>query len=110
VDVLPSDQSETRERRSLSPGATIAFIGELDMVRRPHLRDTLASIDGPIVFELSGVRYLDSSALTEFARYARRISPRRAVLAGMQPHVRRVLQIVCFDRLFIFDRRRRTLV
>jgi anti-anti-sigma factor len=93
------------DRRRPDRGSIIAFIGELDLVRRQYLHDTLAAIRGPIVFELSGVRYIDSSALTEFARYANRIMPARAVLAGMQPRVQRVLQIVGFDRLFIFDRR-----
>jgi anti-anti-sigma factor len=104
VEIVTSDENTIRERRRHG-GSIIAFVGELDLVRRPYLRQTLALLEGPIVFELSGVRYVDSSALNEFALYARRITPARAVLAGMQPHVRRVLQIVRFDRLFIFDRR-----
>jgi anti-anti-sigma factor len=105
VEIVTSDENTIRERRRPHGGSIIAFVGELDLVRRPYLRQTLGLLEGPIVFELSGVRYVDSSALNEFALYARRITPARAVLAGMQPHVRRVLQIVRFDRLFIFDRR-----
>lgn len=81
--------------------------GELDFTTQSSLHETLSKVDGPVCLDLSHVRYLDSSALSELAILARRIAPARAIVSGTQPQVKRVFKLVGFDTIFIFDRRAR---
>lgn len=78
----------------------VTLAGDLDISRLSYVRQTLSSLDRACVIDLTDVRYLDSSTLGELARYAKRILPARATLSNVCPHVRHVLEIVCFDVLF----------
>jgi anti-anti-sigma regulatory factor len=70
------------------------------------LAETLAALSGAAIIDLAGVRYVDSSALSEFAIYAKRILPARAVLTGLDPQVLRIFQIVRFESLFVLEPKR----
>ena len=84
----------------------MTLAGEYDEHARPRLALQLAELNGNAAISLRGVSYLDSSALGEFARYAKRVAPARPLLLDTPPHIRRVLEIMGFDRLFVVDRRR----
>jgi anti-anti-sigma factor len=82
----------------------VALSGELDLYRAPAVRASLAQIDGPVVIDLSAVSYIDSSLLNELARLRRRVG--EVVLVVSSPQVRRIIDIVGFDRAFrVVDRR-----
>jgi len=81
----------------------IALTGDLDVYTTPTACRVLDAIDGPAVIDLSAVRLLGAAALEELARVARRVGPRNVTLAGARPHVRRVLEIVRFDQLFVLE-------
>jgi anti-anti-sigma factor len=76
----------------------IALTGELDLSNAPLLRASLSGAAGPAVVDLSGVTYLDSSALYEFALLRRRVGS--VVLVVPSPQIRRTLEIVGFAKTF----------
>ena len=81
----------------------VALAGDLDVYTAPRACRALDAIDGPAVVDLSAVRLLGAAALEELARVARRVGPRQVSLVGARPHVRRVLEIVRFDQLFVIE-------
>jgi len=76
----------------------IALSGELDMSNASDLRASLGSAVGPAVVDLSGVTYLDSTALYELALLRRRVGS--VVLVVPSPQIRRTLEIVGFSKTF----------
>ena len=76
----------------------VALSGEVDLDRAPAVRASFASIDGPVVIDLSSVTYLDSSLLNELARLRRRVGD--VALVVTSPQVRRILDIVGFTNKF----------
>lgn len=79
---------------------TIVLSGELDMYEAPAVRAALAALEGPGVVDLTAVTYIDSSALSELARLARRVGLREITLVVTSSKVRRIFTIVGFDALF----------
>jgi anti-anti-sigma factor len=82
----------------------VTLSGELDLYRAPAVRASLEGIDGPVVIDLSGVSYIDSSLLNELARLRRRVG--EVALVVTSPQVRRIIDIVGFDRAFRVVERR----
>jgi anti-anti-sigma factor len=76
----------------------VTLSGELDLYRAPAVRESLARVEGPVVVDLSRVSYIDSSLLNELARLRRRVGD--VALVVTSPQVRRILDIVGFDRTF----------
>jgi anti-anti-sigma factor len=81
----------------------VALAGDLDVYTTPTACRALDAIDGPAVVDLSEVRLLGAAALEELARVARRVGRRTVTLVGARPQVRRVLEIVRFDQLFVIE-------
>jgi anti-anti-sigma factor len=81
----------------------VALAGDLDVYSTPTACRVLDTIDGPAVVDLTDVRLLGAAALEELARVARRVGPRAVTLVGARPHVRRVLEIVRFEQLFVIE-------
>ncbi|MBV9079516.1 MAG: STAS domain-containing protein [Elusimicrobia bacterium] len=81
----------------------VALTGELDVYTTPAACRVLDAIDGPAIVDLSGVRLLGAAALEELARVARRAGRGNVKLVGARPNVRRVLEIVRFDQLFVIE-------
>lgn len=81
-----------------APRTIVTLRGELDIYRAESIRDSFAAIDGPAVVDLSGVTYLDSTALNELARLHKRVGD--LVIVAPSPQIRRVLTIVGFAHLF----------
>lgn len=80
--------------------SSVVLTGDLDIYEAPALRRVLDVLDGPGTVDMRGVRYLDSSALAELARVARRIGRHEVTLVVASANVRKVLGIVRFDNLF----------
>ena len=81
-----------------TPRTIVSLKGELDIYRADAIRDSFATVNGPAVVDLSGVTYMDSTALNELARLHKRVG--RLVIVAPSPQIRRVLTIVGFADLF----------
>jgi anti-anti-sigma factor len=81
-------------------GRVVALSGDLDVYNTRTVRDTLSVIDGPAVIDLSGVRLITASALTELVLVAQRAGIGAVALRGAPPQVRRILRIAGFETLF----------
>ncbi len=78
----------------------VILSSELDLYDAPRVRDALDALQGPGVVDMSAVRRVGSSVLNELARVAKRAGRHRVELIVTSPHVRKVLDIVQFGRLF----------
>lgn len=78
----------------------VVLSGDLDIYGAPAVRLVLDCLVGPGVVDMRDVRYLDSSALNELARVARRVGLHEVTLVVASENVRRVLKIVEFEKLF----------
>lgn len=96
---------------STRPGAGCTVLevhGDLDMATQQQLRDDLLPLVGPgqVVVDLSGVEFMDSSALGTLVVMfkALRDDGGRLCLAGVRQPVRAVLSITSVDRVIdIYD-------
>ena len=91
---------ELKGHEASSPRA-LAFVGDLDFAIDRGVRDALETLAAPARIDLSRVRYIDARILGEFLRLAKRMAPERPSLFGVQPQVRRILEIVKVDHLFV---------
>lgn len=78
----------------------VSLTGDLDTYTLSSTRQILSRVDEACVIDLSSVRIIDAATLGEFVRLKKRIAPHRVVLAGPNRHVRRVLTVLQFDRMF----------
>jgi anti-anti-sigma factor len=76
--------------------------GEYDLTRKDEIATLFESIDSgePLAIDMTGVTYIDSTMLSELARLRLRQKHRTITLAGANAHVRRVLAIAKFDKIF----------
>ncbi len=81
----------------------VALGGDLDVYTTRTVRDALSVINGPAVIDLSGVRLITASALTELVLVAQRAGVGAVTLRGASPQVRRILKIAGFETLFLID-------
>ncbi|MDK1471928.1 STAS domain-containing protein [Streptomyces sp. 549] len=95
--------------RNHSAGATVLTVaGELDHHTAPRFADALAETPfgpgTPVVLDLAGVSYCDSTGITVLVTAYRRAEETgcRLLLAGTGPDLLRVLQIVGLDQVFDF--------
>lgn len=76
--------------------------GEWDLSRKDELTALLATLtrDEPATIDLSGVTYLDSTALNALVMLRLKFNGLPVTLVGPNKSVRRVLKIVNFDKIF----------
>ena len=85
---------------------TVAATGELDVNTAPELRERLSALIGAganlIVIDLSGVTFIDSTALSVMVSALKRLRQADGdlELASPTPSVRRVFEITGLTRLF----------
>lgn len=53
--------------------------------------------------DLGGVTLLSAAALTELVRLAKRVGYQRVRLVGARPPIRRILELMGFDKLFVIE-------
>jgi anti-sigma B factor antagonist len=86
----------------LEPGATIRVSGELDLSTTEPFRAALeratASPDTIVCLDLSGVTFLDSSAIHAIAVAVNRVPDGCVILHEPSPAARRLFTIVGLDR------------
>ncbi|MER5373219.1 STAS domain-containing protein [Streptomyces sp. NPDC002553] len=64
---------------TLTPGrrpdgaAVLTVVGEIDMSNAGELDKAIASVDGPVVVDLTAVEYLDSAGLSVLFRHTDRV-------------------------------------
>jgi anti-anti-sigma factor len=86
--------------------AVVAIKGEVDLRTSPELRTQLqemaARVDGPLLIDLSGVEYMDSSGVGTIVFIKRELerAGRKLVLIRLQPRVRSVFEIAHLDKFF----------
>jgi len=92
------------------PYTLVAITGEADVTNRDELRGILdaevAQEPGTLILELSGLRFMDSSALHALLRVNRSMDRQGGVLAlvSPQPAVAKILRLTTADRLIpVFD-------
>jgi anti-anti-sigma factor len=102
-----SEDNRLDVRIAAEAGASIVHLtGEIDMTNSPMLRDQLqAMIDRDpqrVIFEMSGVHYVDSSGIGTLVELKRKFRRGRGpvVLVGVQPRVRSLLEITRLDKFF----------
>jgi anti-anti-sigma factor len=78
----------------------VKFSGALDMSSLAETKAVLRTIDGPCEVDLAGVTFLDSTAITAFVEFARRIGPRKVRVRGATFQFRRILELVGLTHLF----------
>lgn len=86
---------------SIGQSGGIRLAGELDMSTAPELERALeAALEhgGPVVVDLSELRFMDSTGINVFLRAALSLSGRGClILHGEQDRVRRVLDLARID-------------
>jgi stage II sporulation protein AA (anti-sigma F factor antagonist) len=83
----------------------VVLSGELDLSVRGSLSELLRPAEDAddAIIDLSGVTYLDSTALTCLIHVKNRLIQRgggKVYLAGLRPQVRRIFEITHLDRIF----------
>ena len=84
------------------PGCVIKISGELTLVTENEftalVTETLAACHGPVLFDVSGVDFVDCRGARALAKAVRAVPPpREAVLDGCSPTMRSVLGTIGFD-------------
>lgn len=86
--------------------AVVQVRGEVDLRTSPRLRvlllEAAANLSGPLLLDLSGVSYMDSSGVGTMVYVKRELERRgrRFVLIGLQQRVRGVFEITHLDKFF----------
>ncbi|MDB5092882.1 MAG: hypothetical protein JWO85_983 [Candidatus Eremiobacteraeota bacterium] len=88
------------EVRIVAALRVVSLSGDLDTYTLASTRQLLSRVDGPCVIDLTDVRIIDAATLGEIVRLKKRLAPQRVVLAGANRHVRRVLAVLQFERMF----------
>jgi anti-anti-sigma factor len=88
------------ERTGMETLRAVQFSGALDMSNLADTQHALSTIDGPCVLDLDGVTFLDSTAITAFVEFARRVGPRNVRVRGATFQFRRILELVGLTHLF----------
>lgn len=84
----------------METGAVVRFSGVLDMSKLDQMRYTLDPICTPCELDLTAVEFLDSTAITEFVTFARRLGARKVRVRGATIQFRRILELVGLTHLF----------
>ena len=76
--------------------------GEYDLTRRDEVAALFNALDGDgdVVIDMTNVTYLDSTVLRELASLRLRNANRAITLMGLSPHIRHILTVVDFDKIF----------
>ncbi|MFB7645979.1 MULTISPECIES: STAS domain-containing protein [unclassified Streptomyces] len=105
-----TDPTLTATRHTHSRGATVlAVAGELDHHTAPQLsrliQDTAFGPEAPVLIELSGLTYCDSTGITVLIGADRRARQAEAPLSlvGVNPELMHVFRIIGLDQLFNFQ-------
>jgi anti-anti-sigma factor len=103
----PINRYEQVVERALKGGLVgtelrVELDGEYDLSRRQELASLFASLEGesPLVIDMTKVTYIDSTILHELSTLRERDRGRAITLLGSNASVRRILEIVSFDRIF----------
>ena len=91
-----SDFMARVDRQGNDNEITVVLVGELDLAAAPTLERELDGIVGRVMFDCTGLSFVDSSGLAVFAKVDRNGG---ASLRNVNAHVRRVLEVVGLEYL-----------
>lgn len=103
VERRRSARSDERGHVSHSRRSVVVLIGELDFSDAPAIRELLLIAGDSPVIDMLNVGYMDAGAINEFVRLAKRAAPQRVVLLRPQRSVRRMIEILGLQSLFIIS-------
>lgn len=85
------------------PVRHVELQGEYDISRLEEVASLFRTLspDGPASVDMAQVSYVDSTFLRELAALRQRFRGQPITLVGVTAAVRRILNIVNFDRLFV---------
>ena len=83
----------------------IQLSGEFDLSRKDELRHLLAHVDGncPVVLDVRGVTYGDSSFLSELGQLRARHPDCEMIIRGASPMMLKIFRLIKFNKLFTID-------
>jgi anti-sigma B factor antagonist len=94
------------ETRNVQGRSVVTVSGEVDLRSAPQLRTLLLDAgrdhSRPLLIDLSGVNYMDSSGVGTMVFVKREVerSGGKVILIGLQPRVRSVFEITHLDKFF----------
>ena len=92
---------DTNETSAPARSSTVLVLaGDLNMSSIASVREQLESVDSPCEIDLTGVGFIDSVAMAELLRLARRLGPRAVTLRGASDRFQRVLEMVGLQQIF----------
>lgn len=88
-----------------SSGNTITVAGDIDALSAPQVTEAVVAVPGDVTLDLSGVHFVDSSALRVLVEVHQTIEGRgdRLTIARPSLPVRRVLELSSLDGYFHID-------
>jgi len=88
--------------RGAAGPVVVGVKGELDVATTPELRECLAGVDGDVVVDLSGVTFMDSTALGALVAATNRSREQGAtlMLRGESAFVSRLLKVAGLGDFF----------
>ena len=102
--IRPPAAYSIAERRSSESVTVLALHGELDLAAAPQLRASVDAVGAgrALVIDFSEATFIDSAVLKELLRARAELAERdgRLILAGVQPPVRRLLDLTKTSELF----------
>jgi anti-anti-sigma factor len=103
---MSSDERLQVEVTGGGDAAVVRLAGEIDLTNAPMLRERLGELieadPARVLFEMSGVHYIDSSGIGTLVEFKRRYRRGRGmvVLVAVQPRVQSLLEITRLDKFF----------
>jgi anti-anti-sigma factor len=79
----------------------VSVAGELDVATAPELERVLQALSGHVVVDCRSLQFMDATAVGVIIRASRRLDSLR--LVNVAPFIRRMLEIVEVDAVFLTD-------
>jgi anti-anti-sigma factor len=95
----------SRGSHTMGAPQVVVLPEELDIYNEADLQRVLEPLAGPCVIDMTRVRYIDASAISQLVRLAKRIGRRNVALVVPSPHIRKVLDILHLGELFTIGER-----
>lgn len=86
----------------MGTNGVVVIAGRLDAAQSPAAQSFLDKVEGPVTLDCSKLEYISSAGLGVLLKTQKRLMARNAKLklAGVNAHLRDILQYSGFDRIF----------
>jgi anti-sigma B factor antagonist len=100
----PDVRPQLQIRLQRIDATSVVFVaGELDISSVGELASALEPMDGPLIVDLGGVSFMDSSGIRTIVVARKRLQKdgRSLLLRAPQPHIRQLLEITGLDTIIV---------